>query len=68
LLQAILDQPDHDVVRHQSACVHYFFRRHAQLGAVLDRGAQHVAGGDLRDIVFFLDEVSLGAFTGARRS
>jgi hypothetical protein len=50
------------------ACVHHLFRRHAQLGAGLDRRTQHVAGGDLRDIVFFLDEVSLGAFTGARRS
>ncbi|MNT57285.1 hypothetical protein D3C72_1946450 [compost metagenome] len=63
-LQAVLDQADHDVVRHEAARIHDFFRCQAQFRAFLDRRAQHVARGDLWNIVFFFDEVSLGALAG----
>jgi len=38
---------------------------HAELGAGLDLGAQHVAGGNLGDAVFFLDVIGLCTLAGA---
>src|SRR6266571_1444811 len=49
LLQALLDQADDDVVGHELPGVHHLLRGDAERGAGLHRGAQHVAGGDLRD-------------------
>ena len=54
--------------RHQPARVHHFLRGQAERRAGLDGGAQHVAGGDLRDAVLLPDEVGLGALAGAGRA
>jgi hypothetical protein len=51
LRQAFLHQADDDVVADQAASVHHLLGGHAQRCARLDGGAQHVAGGDLRDAV-----------------
>jgi hypothetical protein len=53
---ALLDQADDDVVADQRAGVHHLLGGQAQRRAGLDGGAQHVAGGDLRDAVFLADE------------
>ena len=66
LLQAFLDQADDDVVRHQLAFVHDLFGHFAQLGAGLDGGTQHVAGGNLRDAEGRGDEAGLCALAGTR--
>ncbi len=62
----LFDQADDDVVRDELTCVHHGFGLEAQLGARLDRGTQHVAGGDLRNTVFFHDELSLSTLAGTR--
>ena len=46
---AFLDQGDDDVVGYQAAAVHHAFHLLAERAAGLDCGAQHVAGGDLRN-------------------
>ena len=61
---ALLDQADDDVVADQAAGVHHLLGLHAQRRAGLDGGAQHVAGGDLRDAVLLADEGGLRAFAG----
>ncbi len=62
----LFDQTDDDVVRDQLTCIHHSLGFQAELGARLDCGTQHVASGDLRNTVFFHDELSLGTFAGAR--
>ena len=64
-LEAILDQADDDVVADQAAGIHDLLGFEAQRRAGLDGGAQHVAGGNLRNAEFLLDEVGLGALAGA---
>ena len=64
-LDAVLDQTNDDFIRHQTACVHDLLGSQTHLGACLDSGTQHVAGGDLRNAVAFLDVVSLGTFARA---
>ena len=68
LLQALGDQPDDDVVGHEAAGFHDLLRLQAERRAGLDGGAQHVAGGDLRDAEFFGDEAGLGTFAGTGRA
>ena len=68
LLQAVLDQADDDVVGHEAAGIHDLLGLEAQRGARLHRGAQHVAGRDLRNAELLLDEVGLRTLAGARRS
>src|SRR5690606_36362881 len=53
------------VVGDQAAAVHDLLGLKAQRCLGLDRGAQHVAGGNLGDAEFFGDECRLGSFTGA---
>ena len=65
LADAFLDHADDDVVRHQRAGVHDFFRRHAECRAVFYVRPQHVTGRYLRNAEFFLDVRRLGAFAGA---
>ena len=65
---ALLDQADDDVVADQAAAVHHLLGRHAQRRAGLDGGAQHVAGGDLRDAVLLADHRGLRALAGAGRA
>ena len=64
----LLDQADDDVVAHQRAGVHHLLGREAERRAGLDGGAQHVAGGDLRDAVALADHGRLRAFARAGRS
>lgn len=61
---AFLDQGDDDVVGYQAAAVHHAFHLLAERAAGLDCGAQHVAGGDLRNAELLGDEPCLGAFAG----
>ena len=68
LRDTFFDQADDDVVGDELTCVHHGLGLEAQLGARLDRRTQHVAGGDLRNTVFFHDELSLGTFAGTRCS
>ena len=49
--EPLLDEPDHDVVGQEVPGVHELLGLAAELGAVLDRGAEHVAGRDVRDAV-----------------
>ena len=58
LRDALLDQADDDVVADQAASVHHLLGGQAERRAGLDRGAQHVAGGDLRDAVVLADGAS----------
>src|SRR5207249_118926 len=67
-LQALLDETDDDVVRHQLTCIHHFFRGKTEGRSGLYRRAQHVTGGNLRNAEALLDERRLGAFAGARRT
>ena len=64
LRDALLDQVDDQVVTDQTTGLHHGLGLQAQGGAGLDRGAQHVAGRDLRDAVFLADEGGLRAFAG----
>ncbi len=65
LLDAFLDHADDDFIRHQAACVHELLGLQPQCRPRLDGSAQHVAGGNLRNIKFFLDVGGLGAFARA---
>ena len=66
--EAIAHQAYDDLVGHESAGVHDRLGFDAQRGAGLHGGAQHVAGGDLRDAIVLGQKGCLGAFAGARRS
>ena len=63
---AFFHQADDDVVTHQAALVHDFFGFQTQFRAGFNGGAQHIAGGNLRDIEFARDELRLRAFACAR--
>ena len=65
LAQPVAHQSDDDLVGHEAAAVHHLLGREAQRRAGLDRGAQHVAGGDLRYAERLLDEVGLRPLAGA---
>src|SRR6218665_3389276 len=65
LRDALFDQIDDDVVTDQGPRVHHRLGLQAQWRAGLDGGAQHVAGGDLRDAVSLADEARLRALSGA---
>jgi hypothetical protein len=65
LRDAFLDQADDDVIADQAAAVHHLLGGQAQRRAGLDGGAQHVAGGNLRNAVLLADERGLRAFAGA---
>ena len=57
---------DRDGIRDELACVHARFGLLAELRSLFDRGAEHVARGDMRDVECF-DELSrLRALTGTR--
>ena len=63
---ALFDHADNDVVAHQAAFINDFFRFQTQRRACFDRSAEHVAGGNLRNIKSSGDELRLSAFAGAR--
>jgi hypothetical protein len=66
LLQALGDQPENDVIGHQAACVHDLLCRQPHRRTGLDRLAQHVAGGYLRNAVLLGNERSLRSLAGTR--
>ena len=66
LRQAVFDDADDYFIGHQFPGIHEFFGLAAHFGAFFDRGAQNVAGGDLRNVVFLDEFLGLGAFAGAR--
>ncbi|MNP30027.1 hypothetical protein D3C76_1230820 [compost metagenome] len=63
---ALLDQVDDQVIGNQATGVHHALGLQAQLGAGLDRCAQHVAGGNLRNAELLGDETGLSTFAGTR--
>jgi hypothetical protein len=62
---AMLHQGDDQVVADEAASVHHLLGRDTQRGTRLDRRAEHVAGGDLRDAVALADEGRLRALARA---
>ena len=68
LLHPLLDQRDHQLVGHQLAAIHVRLRLASELGAGADLGAQHVAGGDLRDAVTLGQKLRLGSLAGPGQS
>ena len=67
LVDALVDDADDDVVGDQRARFHHRFGLEADRRARRHRGAQHVAGRELRNAVFLHQPRRLGAFAGARR-
>ncbi|MNV56767.1 hypothetical protein D3C71_1490680 [compost metagenome] len=63
---ALLDQANDDFVGNQATAGHHFLDLQTQRALGLDRGTQHVAGGDLRNAELFGDEASLSTFAGTR--
>ena len=66
LRDAFLDQVDDEIVTDQTTRLHHRFRLQTQGCARFHRGAQHVAGGNLRDAVFLANERGLRSFAGTR--
>lgn len=66
-LELRLDHADDDLVADEAAGVHNLLGLLAQLGAGLDLLAEHVARGEVADLVLFLDVGCLGSLAcGAR--
>ena len=64
--ETLAHDADRDGIRDKLACVHARFGLLAELRSLFDRGAEHVARGDMRDVECF-DELSrLRALTGTR--
>ena len=61
LREPLRDDAQHDLVAHELARVHDRLGLEPELGALLDRGAQHVAGGDVRHAVALGQAHRLGA-------
>ena len=61
LVEPLVDDPDHDVVGHEAAGVHDLLGARAELGALLDRGTEHVAGRDVGHHVVTGQAHALGA-------
>ena len=47
--QPLIDESDHDVVADEATGVHDLLGHQAELGSLTGRGAQHVAGRDVRN-------------------
>ena len=67
LVDALGDDRDDDLVGDQLAGVHDGLGALADLGAGRDRGAQHVAGRELRNAVLLDQTLGLGALARPRR-
>ena len=65
---ALGDHVDDDVVGDELAGIHDRLDPLPELAARGDRGAQHVAGGELNEAVRLLEPLCLGPFAGARRA
>jgi len=64
---ALPHQGNDQIIGNQPSGGHDVLGLHAQLGAGADRGAQHVTGGDLRNVETRADELGLSALACARR-
>ena len=62
LSNALFHHADDDVVTHQAARVHNLFGFQAQRRAGFDGGAQHIAGGNLRNTESGGNKLRLRAF------
>src|SRR5205823_3886150 len=67
LFEPLADDADHELVRHELACVHEGLGLLAELGAVTHRLAQDVPGGDLRYAEVRVELLGLRALPGTRR-
>ena len=68
LVDAIGDDRNDDVVRDEIAPVHDVLGLESDRRSGPDRGAQHVAGGELHNPVFGDQALRLGALPGPRRA
>ena len=66
LLDAVADDRDHEIVGAEFAARHDVLRLTPDRRAGLDRCAQHVAGGELDDAVFFDETLGLCTFASPR--
>ncbi len=66
--QPLANHGDGHVVGHQLSLVGVGLGGFAKLGVVLDVVAEHIAGGDMRDIEQVDQFGGLGALAGSRRS
>ena len=62
------DHADDHLVGHEVAAVHELLGLPAELGALLDRGAQHVARGDVGQAEVLVQALGLGALAGPGRA
>src|SRR5262249_51786624 len=63
VLDALADDPEHDVVGDELTGVHGGLRLEAELGSARHRLPQQVAGGDLRYAVLLHEHLGLGALS-----
>ena len=68
VLQPLGDDPDQHLVRDQVAAVHVLLGLLADVGLVLDRGAQDVTGRVVRQFEVLLEAFALGSFAATGRS
>ena len=68
LLQAVVDDADDDLIRHQLACVHILLGLQTCGRAVFHGGTQNVACGDRGDLQLLLQNLCLSTLTGTRCS
>ena len=67
LVEAVGDDPDHDLVRHQAAAGHDVLGLEADRGLRRHRRAQHFAGRELNDAVSVNQPLRLRPLARARR-
>ena len=67
-IDALGDDGVDDVIGHQFACIHHGLGAFADIGAGGNRGAQHIAGGQLRDRMRLDQTLGLSPLPRARRS
>src|SRR5262249_39208407 len=67
LLEPLGDDADDHLVRHQVAAIHVLLCLLADLRALLDRGAQDVAGGVVGQPEVLLQPLALGSLAAAGR-
>src|SRR5206468_1483976 len=68
LLETLGCHGQDQVVRHQIARVHEPLSLLAELGAVLDCGAQHFARGDVRELEVLTEPLGLRSLPSSRRA
>ena len=66
--QAFGDHPDDNFIGHQLAGIHICLGLQANGSPVFHRSPENVAGGDGGNVELLIQNLSLGAFAGARRA